>query len=75
MAVAIALLSAGISIDAAARTARAYPKVYVVHIARWDNSSGDNLYFHDKDMAARVGAATRHAVELCDNGEQQFRRR
>jgi hypothetical protein len=54
---------------------RAYPKVYVVHIARWDNSSGDNLYFHDKDMAARVGAATRHAVELCDNGEQQFRRR
>ena len=54
---------------------RAYPKVYVVHIARWDNSSGDNLYFHDKDMAARVGTATRHAVELCDNGEQQFRRR
>lgn len=54
---------------------RAYPKVYVVHIARWNNSSGDDLYFHDKDMAARVGAATRHAVELCDNGEQQFRRR
>jgi hypothetical protein len=54
---------------------RAYPKVNVVHIARWDNSSGDNLYFHDKDMAARVGTATRHAVELCDNGEQQFRRR
>ena len=54
---------------------RAYPKVYVVHIARWDNSSGDNLYFHDKDMAARVGTATKHAVELCDNGEQQFRRR
>ena len=54
---------------------RAYPKVYAVHIARWDNSSGDNLYFHDKNMAARVGTATRHAVELCDNGEQQFRRR
>jgi hypothetical protein len=54
---------------------RAYPKVYVVHIARWDNSSGDDLYFHDKRMAAWVGAATRHAVELCDNGEQQFRRR
>jgi hypothetical protein len=54
---------------------RAYPKVYVVHIARWDNSSGDNLYFRDKNMAARVGAATRRAVELCDNREQQFRRR
>jgi hypothetical protein len=54
---------------------RAYPMVYVVQIVRWDNSSGDNLYFHDKDMAARVGTATRHAVELCDNGEQQFRRR
>jgi hypothetical protein len=56
-------------------SAPAYPKVYVVHIARWDNSSGDNLYFHDKSTAARVGTATRHAVELCDNGEQQFRRR
>ena len=54
---------------------RAYPKVYVVYIARWDNSSGDNLYFHDKDMAARVGTTTKRAVELCDNGEQQFRRR
>jgi len=54
---------------------RAYPKVYVMHIARWDNASGDDLYFHDQRMAARVGMATRHAVELCDNGEQQFRRR
>ena len=54
---------------------RAYPKVYVVHIARWDNSSGDNLYFHDKGMAARVGTTIRHAVELCDNGEQHFRPR
>jgi len=53
---------------------RADPMVYVVHIARWDNSSGENLYFHDKDMAARVGSATKHAVELCNNGEQQFRR-
>ena len=50
---------------------RAYPKVYVVRIARWDTSSGDNLYFHDKGVAARVGAATRHAVALCDNREQQ----
>ena len=54
---------------------RAYPKVYVVQIARWDNASGDNLYFHDKGAAARVGTAARHAVELCDNGEQQIRRR
>jgi hypothetical protein len=54
---------------------RAYPKVYAVHIARWNNASGDDFYFRDKDVAARVGAATRHAVELCDNGKQQFRRR
>ncbi len=54
---------------------RTYPKVYVVHIARWDNSSGDNLYFHDKDVAARVGSATRQALELCGNGEQQLRGR
>ena len=51
------------------------PKVYVVHIARWDNSSGDHLYFHEADMAARVATATRRAVELCDNGKQQFQRR
>jgi len=66
------------SIDAEAGrrfSVRAYPKVHIVHIARWDNASGDNLYFRDRDMAARVGAATRHAVALCDNGEQQFRRR
>jgi hypothetical protein len=50
---------------------RADPKVYVVHIARWDNAS-DILYFHDKDMAARVATATRHATKLCDNGERQF---
>ena len=54
---------------------RAYPKVYVVHIARWNNSSTDDLYFHDRDGAAAVGAATRHALELCENGEQQFRSR
>ncbi len=53
---------------------RTYPKVYVVHIAR-DNSSGDNMYFHDKDVAARVGTATRQALELCDNREQQLRGR
>jgi hypothetical protein len=54
---------------------RTYPKIYVVRIARWDNSSGDSLYFRDSDVAARVGTATRHAVKLCDNGEQQSRRR
>jgi hypothetical protein len=53
----------------------AYPKVYVVQIARWNNSSEETLYFHDKNMAARVGTATRHAMELCENGQQQFRRR
>ena len=46
---------------------RADPQVYVVHIARWDNASGDNLYFHDRNMAARVVSATRRAVALCEN--------
>jgi hypothetical protein len=50
---------------------RAYPKVYVVDIARWDNASGDALYFHDQGTAARVGAAARRAVELCDSGERR----
>jgi len=54
---------------------RADPNVYVVHIARWDNVSGDSLYFHDKDGAIRVATATRHAVKLCDNGGPQFGRR
>ena len=45
---------------------RADPKVYVVHIARWDNAAGDNLYFRSRATAARVAAAARHAVELCD---------
>lgn len=47
---------------------RADPKIYVVHIARWDNVSGDSLYFLDNGMAARVAMATRRAVKLCDNG-------
>ena len=66
------------SIDAEAGrrfSLRAYPKVYVVQIARWDNASGDNLYFHDKGMAARVGTAARRAMELCDDGKQQIQRR
>jgi hypothetical protein len=54
---------------------RADPKVYVVHIARWDNASGDHLYFHEAGMAARVATATRRAVELCDNSKQEFRGR
>jgi hypothetical protein len=54
---------------------RTYPKIYVVRIARWDNSSGDSLYFRDRDVAARVGTATRQAVKLCDSGERQSRRR
>ena len=43
------------------------PRVYVVHIARWDNSSGDHLYFREEDIASRVAMATRRAVSLCDN--------
>jgi len=54
---------------------RAYPRVYAVHIARWDNVSEDALYFRDQGTAARVGTAIRRAVELCDNGERQFRPR
>jgi hypothetical protein len=54
---------------------RTYPTVYVVHITRWDSSLGDHLYFRDKDMAARIGTASRQAAELCDNGEQEFRGR
>jgi hypothetical protein len=53
---------------------RAEPQVYVVHIARWDDLSGDILYFHDKDMAARVAMAARRAVKLCEN-ERQLQRR
>jgi hypothetical protein len=47
---------------------RADPKVYVVHIARRDNVSGDSLYFLGNGQAARVATATRRAVKLCDNG-------
>jgi len=50
---------------------RAYPKVYVVHIA--GPSSGDELYFRDKNIAARVGAAIRRAVALCDKGSSNSR--
>jgi hypothetical protein len=54
---------------------RAYPKVYVVHIAPRDNSSGHNFYFYNKDMAARVVTGARRAVELCGKREPRFRGR
>jgi len=53
---------------------RAYPKVYVMEIARWGNSPLETLYFYDKNMASQVGMAIRRATELCDNGQQRFRR-
>ena len=43
-----------------------YPGAYAVHIAHWDTSAGDNLYFRDKAMAESVAGAARHALELCD---------
>lgn len=43
------------------------PEVYVVHIGRWGSAAGDDLYFRDKDMAARVGESMQHAQELCDD--------
>jgi len=54
---------------------RAYPKVYVVHIARRDNSSEHNFYFYNNDMAARVVTGARRAVELCGKREPRFRGR
>jgi hypothetical protein len=54
---------------------RTFPKVYVVHIARGEDSPGSDLYFRDEETAARVGTAAKQAVEFCDNGEQQSRGR
>lgn len=51
------------------------PQVYLVHVARWDNGSGVDLYFHDKDAAARVGAAARQAMRLCESPEQPLQGR
>jgi hypothetical protein len=57
-------------------TAHTQPTLFAVHIARWDKPGGDNLYFHDKDMAARVGAAASRGLELCeDNVRKPPRRR
>jgi hypothetical protein len=57
-------------------TARTQPAFFAVHITRWDKPAGDNLYFHGKDMAARVAAATGHALELCEEkGDKRARRR
>ncbi|HET7085483.1 MAG TPA: hypothetical protein VFI23_11980 [Rhizomicrobium sp.] len=49
---------------------RAYPKVYVLHIA-----PGHEFYFYNKDMAARVVTGARRAVELCGKREPRFRGR
>jgi hypothetical protein len=49
---------------------RAYPKVYVLHIA-----PGHIFYFYNKDMAARAVTGARRAVELCGKREPQFRER
>ncbi|HMH66131.1 MAG TPA: hypothetical protein VK515_11115 [Rhizomicrobium sp.] len=54
---------------------RAYPRVYVVHIARRDDSSEHNFYFYNNDMAARVVTGARRAVELCGKREPRFRGR
>ncbi len=49
----------------------AHPQAYAVHIARWDNPSGDNLYFHDRGMAQSVAGAAQHALELCDKAAER----
>ncbi len=50
---------------------RTSPEVYAVHIARWDSASGDNLYFHDRAMAERIGDAAKHALKLCSDGASE----
>lgn len=47
---------------------RASPEIFAVHIARWDGPSGDNLYFHDRAMAERIGDAAKRALRLCSDG-------
>jgi hypothetical protein len=49
---------------------RAAPEVYLVQLRGRNNSSQETLYFHDRNTAARVGAATRQAMELCENAQQ-----
>ena len=57
-------------------TATARPSLFAVHISRWDKPAGDNLYFHGKEMAAQVGDASRHALDLCeDKAKRPARRR
>jgi hypothetical protein len=41
------------------------PKVYAVHLGRYGNTLGDNLYFRDEAAAARVGEAAHRALNLC----------
>lgn len=50
------------------------PAAFVVHIGGWGSVPGDDLYFRDKAMAARVGESVQHALELCD-GESGRRAR
>lgn len=48
--------------------AHVHPQAYVVHIARWDSPSGDDLYFPDKGVAAQTADAAQQALELCEDG-------
>jgi hypothetical protein len=52
----------------------ARPQAYAVHIARWDNPSGDNLYFRDRGTAESITGTARHALDLCDKAAESSRR-
>jgi hypothetical protein len=41
------------------------PEVYAVHLGRYGNTLGDNLYFRDEAAASRVGEAAHRALNLC----------
>jgi hypothetical protein len=49
---------------------RAHPQIFAVHIDRWDRSMRDNLYFRDREMAARISEAAKQALDLCDDGDR-----
>ena len=42
------------------------PEVYAVHLGRYGNTLGDNLYFRDEAAASRVGEAAHLALNLCN---------
>jgi hypothetical protein len=50
---------------------RAHPQIYAVHIDRWDKSARDNLYFRDREMAARISDAAKQALDLCDDRDRR----